>query len=253
MLVATLEGQLTGFDLTSAASTVEAAASMTTEEPLKALLNERAADLHAANTALERLVSGWDTPGWRRRSVLDPRPGASGSIEIVAVKPGQLSVTDDGATIDLPLSAWASHTGALANLFLGRLKRDWSPEEARGIAALLTLSATLETLNTLEPALGPTALRVDPSDSAIVTAPFDKAHEWAAESQKDLQAELKAILGDRTLTHMVAEQQSAARFLTDALIARDEGRWDASAERLQRLIKERRDSWLVMMLSKGPQ
>ena len=41
--------------------------------------------------------------------------------------------------------------------------------------------------------------------------------------------------------------------LAEALIARDEGHWDQSAERLERLLTERRDAWLVMMLSRGAQ
>lgn len=253
MLASQLETQLAGFELSAAAATLENAAGMTTEEPLRSLFRERAGDLKAANAALEGLVDGWSTPGWRRRSVMDPRPGESGSVEIVGVDGGTLKIDNGGEQADLKLSSWAGHTAKLENLFLGRLKRDWSPEESRGIAGLLALSATLETLASLEPALGATAMRVSPAATSAITAPFDKAVEWAQNTEEDLGDELSATLGDRTLTGIVREQLSAATLLAEALIARDEGQWAASTERLERLLKERRDSWLVMMLSRGNQ
>jgi pSer/pThr/pTyr-binding forkhead associated (FHA) protein len=253
MLASQLEAQLAGFELSAAAATLESAAGMTTEEPLRSLFRERAGDLKAANAALRGLVDGWSTPGWRRRSVMDPRPGESGSVEIVGVDGGTLKIDDGGEQADLKLSSWAGHTAKLENLFLGRLKRDWSPEESRGIAGMLALSATLETLASLEPALGATAMRVSPADASAITASFDKAVEWAQNTEEDLGDELRATLGDRTLTGIVREQLSAATMLAEALIARDEGEWAASTERLERLLKERRDSWLVMMLSRGTQ
>ncbi len=253
MLASKLEAQLASFDMTAAAATLEAAVTMTTEEPLRSLLQDRAGDMRAANAALQGLVAGWDSPGWRRRSVMDPRPGSSGSVEIVGVKSDTLSISDGGETTDVSFSSWAGHTAELENLFLGRLKRDWTAEESRGIAALLALSATLETLHHLEPALGATAMRVSPADAEVLTQPFVKAHEWAANTQEELGSELTAALDDRTLTGVVAEQRTAALMLTEALIARDEGQWADSTERLERLLEERRDSWLVMMLSGGNQ
>ena len=248
-----LEGQLAAFRLDVAAETLENASSITTEEPLRTLLAQRAEDLRAAKAAFSGLVAGWDDPGWRRRSVKDPRTGSSGTVEIVGVKPDHLTVSDRGETIDLPLSAWAGHTAELENLFLGRLARDWTPEESRGIAALLALSATLETLGSLEAALGVTGMRVDPADPAAIIVPFGKASEWATQAQAELDDSGADALGGRTLPELVSEQRSAAKMLAEALIARDEGHWDQSAERLERLLTERRDAWLVMMLSRGAQ
>lgn len=253
LLATSLEAQLASFDMTAAAATLDRAVDMTTEEPLRSLLQERSRDLRAANTALEGLAAGWESPGWRRRSVMDPRPGASGTVEIVGVQGSKLSVDDGGETTTLEISAWAGNTAELQNLFLGRLKRDWSPEESRGVASMLALSATLETLEALEPALGPTAMRVVPADPEAVTAPFAKAVEWAESAQEDLEGSAASEVGPRPLTGIVAEQRTAAFMLATALIARDEGDWADSAERLERLLEERRDAWLVMMLAKGAQ
>lgn len=246
-----LEQDLAGFAMGPAARRLEDAAKMTSEEPLHTLLAERAADLRSAETALAALVQGWDTPGWRRQSVLDPRDGSSGSIEIVGIANGIPRVTDGGVTQDMPFASWCGHTGELENLFLGRLDRDYTAEESRGIATLLGISATLETLRSLEPAIGITGLRVSPDNTDAITAPFDEALDWARNAESDLGDELRVLLGKRTLVEIIQEQRRAARMLTEALIARDQGRWDASAERLERLLQERREAWLVMMLSKG--
>ncbi|WP_145198508.1 FHA domain-containing serine/threonine-protein kinase [Planctomycetes bacterium Poly30] len=251
LIASGIERELTSFSMAAAASRLEKAAGMTSEEPLRSRLAERAADLAAADRALTALVMGWDSPGWRRQSVLDPRPGASGSVEIVGISGGALRIADGGDSQELPFSAWAGHTAELENLFLGRLNRDWTAEESRGIATLLTISATLETLGGLEAALGASAQRISPADPSVITAAFVEAREWATRAQDDLEAEIRGLMGQRTLLDLILEQERAARMLTEALIARDEGRWDASAERLERLLKERRDAWLVMMLSQG--
>ncbi|MEM8713650.1 MAG: hypothetical protein AAGG01_22130, partial [Planctomycetota bacterium] len=251
LLSENLERDLAQLDARGAAARVKDAANKTSEEPLKTRLAERAADLEAAAAAVSALIQGWQTPGWRRRSVIDPRDGASGSVEIVGVSASGLSVADGGDSLQIPFSAWASDTRALENLFLSRLDRDWTAEEARGIATLLSVSASRETLMKLESALGASAMRVSPADSAALTAAFDVALEWAQEAQDEYPGTSVGGRAGRGLTDILEEQREGTALLTEALIARDRGEWGASSELLTRLLEERRDTWITMMLSTG--
>ncbi|MEM1448950.1 MAG: FHA domain-containing serine/threonine-protein kinase [Planctomycetota bacterium] len=236
-LGASLETSLTTFDLADAAERVRGAAGAVSDADLRAELTGAADDLALAATALDTLISAWDGAGWRRRGVLDPRPEQSGTIDVVGVAPGSLMLGDGGAPTRVPISMWCGRTRALENLFRGRLARDWTADEKRGILVLLTVSATVESLRELDPALQPEARRLTESSVESALDPFREATEWAE--------------GDAALSALAERQRSSVASLASALVARENGDWGLSAELLSRLLDERRSTWIVMLLSDG--
>ncbi len=221
----------------AAAQGISDAAELVSAEALTRDLRSASADLRLAHEALNVLLGAWDTPGWRRRSITDPRPGAEGSVDVVGVADDALLIAGSGAPERLALTLWGTRTAALRNLFLGRIDRDWNANERRGIAALLTVSATLETLDALAPALGMASTRIRSDAADVADRAFGEALEWAD--------------GDESIVGMIKEHRRAARQLTSAIVARENSEWSTSAEMLHRLIEEQRATWIVMMLSDG--
>ncbi|MEM9380473.1 MAG: FHA domain-containing serine/threonine-protein kinase [Planctomycetota bacterium] len=236
-LGSSLETSLTTFDLADAAERVRGAAAAVSDTDLQNELTAAADELALAASALDALLSAWEGNGWRRRGVLDPRPEGSGTIDVVGVAPGALMLGDGGAPTRVPVSMWCGRTRALENLFRGRLSREWSPDERRGILVLLTVSATVESLRELEPALQPDAMRLTESSVESALEPFREAAEW--------------VEGDAALTELADRQRAAVASLAAALVARENASWGLSAELLSRLLDERRSTWIVMLLSDG--
>ncbi|MEM6674652.1 MAG: hypothetical protein AAF726_17530, partial [Planctomycetota bacterium] len=216
---------------------VRSASTLATDERVRDRLVRAADDLQSAASVVESLIAAWTQPGWRRQSVLDPRPDENGAIDVVGVAPGSL-LLDEGATpTRVPLSTWFGRTRELENLFRGRLNREWTPEERRGIAALLTISATLQALETLEPALMAGGRRLPASATEKALRPFEEALEFADDDEATLA--------------IVREQRDAVASFADGLIARQRGDWVLAAELFERLLEEQRGTWLVMLLSEG--
>lgn len=232
-----LEADLRQFALASASTRVSRAARLTGDADLAEQLRGLAADLLKAQGALDALLAGWTDPGWRRQGVIDPRPSANGTVSVLGTAPGALMVEAPGAPQQVSLATWAGKTKALDNLFKGRLDRSWTEPEEEGILALMTLSATLELLDASEPALQKNARRLSASAIAGALSVFARAQDWSERAPAGAAG--------------AARQQTAARLLADALIARQEGDWTLSASLLQRLVNENRGTWVVMLLSDG--
>ena len=102
---------------------------------------------------------------------------------------------------------------------------------------LLTVSATVESLQQLEPALQTGGRRIDESGMEQALKPFDEALDWAARNDE--------------LLALAQRQRDAVEALAGALIAREDGKWGLSAMLVRRLLDERRATWIVMLLSDG--
>ncbi len=125
----------------------------------------------------------------------------------------------------------------MENLFLRRLDRAWSEDETVGIVTLLCVSGTIAGLEAIQPAIAGEGKRLRPSQIAAAQNAFDEARNWAD--------------GRAALLQLVERHAAPMRMLADAVVARERGDWLVSAELLDRLIEEERDSFVVMILSDG--
>ncbi len=230
-----LESDLRQFSLASAGARLKQAAELTSDGDLAGRLRGLAADLDGAQGALDALIGGWNDPGWRRRGVIDPQAG--GNASVLGTAPGALMLEADGGPRNVPLAQWAANPKALDNLFKGRLDRSWSPDEEAGIVTLMGLSASLQLIDALSPALQADARRISRSEAADALQAFSKVQDWVEKAPGTAKA--------------AARQRGAGRLLAEAMIARQDGDWPLCASLLRRLLDENRDTWIVMLLSDG--
>lgn len=230
------ESDLRALDLGAAAARLRVAARVVTDSELSTRMDSAAESLNRGAAAIDALIDGWETPGWRRRTVLGP--DGDSRVEVVGVASGALMVEVKGKPpLRTEIGAWCSSTKALQNLFLSRLDRDWSSEESQGIVVVLSLSATLRALDVLAPALQENGKRLSDGSIQKAFAAFEEAVEWADK--------------DPVLLALAERERTAVKMLVTALRAREDGEWAHSATLISRLIDERRDTLLVMILSDG--
>ena len=238
------EADLRLLDLGRAAGRLREAARIVSRAELSARMESSAADLQAGAAAIEALITGWKTPGWHRRTVL--RPSGDERAEAVGVTADAILLEVAGGEPErLQISAWSVAPKALQNLFLSRLDRPWTLAESRGIVTILAASATLHALDDLSPALVENSRRLTPEATQSALAAYGEALEWAEDVDDD-----RSDDGPR-LRAIAEREQAAVKMLVEALVAREDGEWSHSAAILSRLIQERRDTLLVMMLSDG--
>lgn len=219
----------------SAGQRLGQAAELSSDPELASRLRDMAASLQKSELALSALLTGWADPGWRRRGVMDPR--GTGNVSVLGTAPGGLMLEADGAPDRVPLSAWSSNTKALDNLFKGRLDRSWTEDEAEGIATLMGLSASLQLIDALDPALSKNGRRVTRGAATKALQSFSEVQEWVERAPGS--------------GSYAARQRGAARLLADAILARQDGDWSLCTSLLGRLVNENRDTWVVMLLSDG--
>ena len=230
-----LESDLRQLSLKNAGARLKQAAELTSDGDLAGRLRGLAAELDGAQGALDALLTGWNDPGWRRRGVIDPVGG--GNASVLGTAPGALMLEADGAPRNVPLAEWAANPKALDNLFKGRLDRSWAADEEAGIVTLMGLSASLQLIDALNPALREDARRISRSEAADALQAFSKVQDWVEKVPGTAEA--------------AARQRAAGRLLAEAMIARQDGDWPLCASLLRRLLDEKRDTWIVMLLSDG--
>jgi hypothetical protein len=148
-------------------------------------------------------------------------------------------VDGGGAPERVPWSAFGADVQAQNKLFVERLQRDWTPEEMNGIAAMLRLSAVVETIRA-------TAKMFDAGKRANFTegnvrdlrALYEPASAWAEKAGPESKARLQ-------------REMAAAEILAEALRSATESRWAAAAASIERLLTEFADTLLVKLLSDG--
>ncbi len=235
-----LEAELRRLDATAAAERLEdLAATLATEEE-RGRVDALGSDVRAAAAALDSLVFELDSEGWRRRSVLDPRPGRPVPREIVASDARGLLFAGENGVAVLPWSALAARPDAIDALFKTRLAREYSAGELEGIAALVRFAAVLRTVDALGPALGRLAGRpesaIAPLDPELVLDLYTPTLAWAERA------------GDAAPA--LAERAAALRIL-EAVDATERESWTEAALLLEETLEERVDTLLVLLLSDG--
>ncbi len=230
-----LEADLRQLAFESARGRLTQAAGRCTDAELAGRLRDMATSLRKGALAASALLDGWTDPGWRRRGVIDPR--GTGNVSVLGTAPGALMLEAAGAPERVPLSTWIANTKALDNLFKGRLDRAWSEEEEEGVAALMGLSASLQLIDALSPALRDNSRRVTRGAATKALQAFTEVQEWVERAPQS--------------APYASRQRGAARLLADAILARQDGDWSLCASLLGRLVDENRDTWVVMLLSDG--
>jgi len=234
-----LERELAALDLTAAQERLERLATRLTGPQEQAAARALAADSASARGALDTL--GREFAQWRRRAFTDPREKRGVNRNAVgADAQGILYEVDGGGAPErLPWSAFGADVQAQNKLFVERLQRDWTPEEMAGIAAMLRMSAVVETIRA-------TAKMFDAGKRANFTesnvrdmrALYEPATAWSEKAGPESKARLQ-------------REMASADVLAEALRSATESRWAAAAASIERLLTEFADTLLVKLLSDG--
>jgi len=196
-----------------------------------------ATEVGLARGALEALRREFQGGGWRRTLLIDPR--SRKPREVREVRLDGLVVDKDGAADVLPWRAAGSDPGWWQQVFQARLARDWTPEEVRGIVAILRLAGATRGASLARKAIDPRARGLlQPAELEALRNVFTDALSWIAEGDAELRGALQR------------EASSAAR-LAEAVEAFQAHSWTTAAAHLERLLAQRTDSLLIALLSDG--
>ncbi len=230
-----LEGALREFDFQAAGALLATLRGSVGSEEATAWLDALTADVADAARAFRILVRDWSQ--WRRMSVADPRERRTTNREAVGAQADGLRLAVDGSPVLVPWSAWAGNTDALGTLFRERLSRDYTADERRAIAALMSLSAVVEGLEISEEMFVPgRGAKMSDREAEDILEAFEDVEEW---------------LDDEAQRARWRRERRAARTLVQGLLAASEDRLPEAVAMLDRLLRESPASLLVRMLSDG--
>lgn len=232
-----IEGALANFDLARLEARLSALQNSVATESAKAWVGALRQGIGDGRAALSALGSELEAGGWRRKSVPDPRARGRANRDAVSASAEGLLLKGDGAGELAPWSAFGARPGDLHQLFFQRLSREYTPQEQRGIEALVRTAAVVFTLREVEDLFHPTAPGVlSDEEAAAITEAFEIARNWAAGGAD---------------SGAVEREARAARVLVDALRCSAQGSWSLATVRYEELFSEYGDTLLVRLLSDG--
>ncbi len=231
-----LEGELRALDVDAAVTRLDSIASELGSPTLRARLVALRDDLRDGRAVLRALTAEYDA-GWRRKSVVDPRESRTTVVDVVAADDEGLTLSVGGVEQRVQWSQWGGSPEALHKLFNGRLTRNYTPAELRGISALTLSAACVAALAEADDVLrGEASGRFTEDEAARLLAPYEAAIEWAVAAGAEERASL---------------EREAARALAKALRALSEGAPSVAVVQLETLLGEHADSLLALLLSDG--
>src|SRR5262249_8044907 len=148
-----------------------------------------------------------------------------------------LAEGDGGAVEHVPWSAFGGDDREISKLFTERLSREWTPEEMRGIAGLLRITAVVE-------AVGRAGHMVDPRERYNLT-------EADAAEMSDCCGQAQAWAEKAGTTEAVAKEIAAARQLALVCQKITEGSWSFAVNATEDLLARHADTLVVRLLSDG--
>jgi hypothetical protein len=202
----------------------------------KEFVHKLRADLEAGEAALAAL--GREFGAWRRKAFTATVGGKSVSRNAVgADAAGILAETEGGAVEHVPWSAFGGDGRELSKLFVERLTREWTPEETRGIAALVRITAVVEAVSTASKMFDTTRrFNFTDADEHQMAVCFDQAKSWA----------------DRAGTAAaVQREKDAAALLAVVCRKMTDKAWATAAVTVEDLLSRYPDTLLVWLLSDG--
>tara|TARA_R110002074_G_scaffold12653_11_gene46316 strand:- start:7522 stop:10308 length:2787 start_codon:yes stop_codon:yes gene_type:complete len=190
-------------------------------------------DVERIRAAQNALIQAWSSPGWRRRSILDPRGRKPSTEECTGVD-------KTGVRIAGEQIAWAHLIGnprTLANLFHERIEGGWSDDIDSAISAWVRVATVLDVVSQVSEMLGSdSSARFTVGEVAALDEAFQALDDWTQ---------------DPAAATLVQRERSAARALGRALNALSDERWSEASERLERVLTEYESSLIVLLLSDG--
>ncbi len=231
-----LEHEIRALDLSAARERLAGLEQKLASKEAKALVHGLLGDVEGADLALRTL--GREFASWRRKGFTEPRAGKSATRNAVgADAEGILAEGEGGSVEHVPWSAFGGDDREISRLFTERLAREWTPEETRGIAGLLRLTAAVE-------AAGRAGKMFDPSrhsnfteaDTREMADCFVQAQVWAQKAGSE---------------EALAKEIAAARELTIVCQKMTEGAWSVAVAATEGLLARWPDTLLVRLLSDG--
>jgi len=191
-------------------------------------------DLAAAKDAIAGLTESFDSGGWRRRSVLDPRGGRTTARDAIGIDGDGVHVDVKGSPELIPWASFARSTEALVQLFKERLDRDYTEREIAGMVGLLRITCALEAAALAEQVLDPGSdEHFSPAEESALLLLYSEPEAWAQKSER------------------FARERKAAETLTRALRDLEGGIWSSAEAGLSLLLDEYSGTLLVALLSDG--
>jgi hypothetical protein len=233
-----LERELATLDLEHARARVEALAAKASVPSTKLLLSNLQGEIQGASRALALMAREFQG-GWRRKGVDDPRDKSETLRNAVGADASGLMIEVAGGTVErVPWTAFGRNTKALAHLFLERLARDYTADEARDVMSLMHLTAVAEALEAGGKMFeAGRKANFTASNAAEMLEGFSAALAWATRAGGALP--------------LLTEDQAAAQLLAKVLQDTTEGAWSSAVAGTERLLREHQDSLIVRLLSDG--
>jgi len=231
-----LEHELRALDLAAVKQRLVGIQGKLASKETRTSIDDLVADIDAADAALKTL--GREFANWRRKSFTEPRGGKIVTRNAVgADATGILAEGDGGAVEHVDWSVFGGDDREISKLFTERLAREWTPDELRGIAGLLRLTAVVE-------AIGRAGKMFDPAkrynftdaDAREMTECFAQAQIWAEKAGT---------------TDALAKEVAAARQLTHVCQKMTEGSWSFAVSATEELLARHASTLVVRLLSDG--
>jgi hypothetical protein len=227
-----LERALSNLTPLESATTLESLATGLSSPEAKLTITILAEDLHAAAAVLAALISEFEA--WQREVITDPRP-RRGRADVTAIGPGGIDIKGSNGPERIEWDAFADQPDALHQLFHRRLKRNWTPDEERGIAVLLRHAAALNTLRRTRASFDDPASLKKRDQEKILSA-YEPASLW---SKDTLQAKL------------LEQEHAAASSICQAFEFAAKEQWSSATSTLLHARSTYPDTLLLLMLSDG--
>ncbi|MFT6364350.1 MAG: hypothetical protein ACJAZ8_002775, partial [Planctomycetota bacterium] len=191
--------------------------------------------LEIAAAAKTLFISSFAAGDWRRDTLPDPH-GKSKQATVVTEKAITLNTRSDAGSKDVPWSEYMEEPKLISSLFSNRLNRELTSEELAGVSSIIRMSAVLHAVQEANRLLDPTdGRKFDADDVESMLEGFDACEEWDTESS--------AESTDR--------ERQAASVLGQALLSKLNGEPATSAAHLEHLLRDCRQSLLVLLLTDG--
>jgi tRNA A-37 threonylcarbamoyl transferase component Bud32 len=232
------EREIRTLDLAAARSRLDRLAGRVASSAAQSFVKDLATDVERGEAMLAAVGREYATGGWRRKAVSDPRDKRNPARTAVGADAQGVAVEGEGGAVDrVPWGAFGGNTKELSRLFWERLNREYTPDEARAIVALLRMTAVVE-------ALERAGKMFDPARRANFTEA--NAHD-VGECFAPLQQWIQKLGGEA----LCAREAKAATLLAQVLAQTTDGAWSVAVAGTERLLDEYQDTLLVRLLSDG--